>query len=161
MNRIAGFIASLAVFAAMSAFVPAYAGDDAEAEAIQMLREQIAESREEVVKANLILTSKQKEDFWPLYNKYHEKRDKLVDERIKILTEYRDDRIGMTNDKAKEMLKDATKLEQDFADLQEKYRSKFVKVLLPRGAMRYYQIEHKIDALIAYDIAMNVPLAPK
>jgi len=69
--------------------------------------------------------------------------------------------MGITADKAEEILKDAIKLEKDIVKLKSKYRSKFVKVLLPRAALRYYQIENKIDTIINYDIAMIVPLQPK
>ena len=161
MNRFTGFIGSLAALLAVAAFVPTHAADENTDAAMQLLREQVQNQREAVVEANLVLTSKQKEDFWPLYREYHEKRDKLIDQRIAILTEFSEVRIGITADKAEELLKDALKLEKDIVGLKDKYRGKFVKVLLPRSALRYYQIENKIDTIINYDIAKVVPLQPK
>jgi len=145
----------------MAAFVSAQA-DDGEVDAmIEELRSQIQDQREALIEANLVLTSKQREDFWPLYHKYHEKRDKLVDRRVALLTEFRDDRIGITTKKAEDILKEAIEIEKDIVDLKDKYRNNFVKVLLPRAALRYYQIENKIDATINYDLAKVVPLQPK
>lgn len=160
MNRFKGFLVSLAALSAMAAFVPAHADDEGADEIINLLRDQIQNQREAVVEANLVLTSKQKEDFWPLYQEYHDKRDKLIDRRIAILTDFGENRIGITADKAEDILKDAVKLEKEIIGLKDKYRSKFVKVLLPRSALRYYQIENKIDTMINYDVAMIVPLQP-
>jgi hypothetical protein len=72
MKRFTRYIVSLAVLLAVAAFVPVHADED-NAEAIQLLRDQIKNEREALVEANLVLTSKQREDFWPLYREYHGK----------------------------------------------------------------------------------------
>jgi Spy/CpxP family protein refolding chaperone len=160
MNRFMGLIAPLAALIVMAAFVPAHADEADSDAAIKLLRDQIKTERKAVVEANLVLTSKQKENFWPLYREYHEKRDKLMNQRVAILKEFGENRIGITADKAEELLKNAVDLEKDIVGLKVKYRSKFVKVLLPRSALRYYQIENKIDTIINYDVAKIVPLQP-
>jgi hypothetical protein len=160
MNRFMGFLISVLAFAVVGLSVPVHAEGEKTDEGIQLLREQIKTEREAVVKANLTLTSQQKEDFWPLYQEYHEKRDKLMDRRVAILTDFGESRVGITTEKAEQILKEAIDLEKDIVKLKGKYRSKFVKVLLPRSALRYYQIENKIDTMIDHDIAMIVPLQP-
>jgi hypothetical protein len=162
MNRFTGLIVSLAALLAAVAFVPAHADEgDAEADAaIELLRSQIKTERRAVVEANLTLTSQQKKDFWPLYDEYHGKRDKLADQRVAIIKDFGEVRMGITAEKAESILKDAVNLERDIVKLKDKYRSKFVKVLLPRSALRYYQIENKIDTIIDYDVAKIVPLQP-
>jgi len=161
MNPLTKFVASVAATAALAmvAFVPAHA-DDTDA-LMQLLRGQIKNERHAVIEANLVMASQQKEDFWPLYHEYHEKRDELMDQRIALITEFGENRMGITAEKAEDILKEALKLEKEIIKLKDKYRSKFVKVLLPRAALRYYQIENKIDAIINYEVAMNVPLQPK
>ena len=160
MNRFRGsMIAVMSIFA-VAAFSPAQADGEIDA-MIDELRGQIDDQRRMIVEANLILTSDQKEDFWKTFDEYHADRSELMDERVAILTDYRDNYIGMTNEKSEDILKESIKLQKDIVDLKDKYRSKFVKVLLPRGALRYYQIENKIDATVNYDIASIVPLQPK
>jgi Spy/CpxP family protein refolding chaperone len=166
MNRFAGYLVVLSIFV-LAAGGPVYAGahgggGDTEVNAmIDELRSQIETRREELVEANLTLTSEQKQDFWPLYEKYHAERRELVDKRVQLLTQFRDDRIGITAKQAEDILKEAIKIEKALVDLKDKYRKDFVKVLLPRGALRYYQIENKIDATINFDLAKVVPLQPK
>jgi hypothetical protein len=160
MKRFMGLFISISAFVVVGLSVPVYAEGEKTDEGIQLLREQIKTERDAVVKANLTLTSQQREDFWPLYREYHEKRDKLMDRRVEILTDFGESRIGITTKKAEQILKEAIDLEKDIVKLKGKYRSKFVKVLLPRSALRYYQIENKIDTMIDYDISMIVPLQP-
>lgn len=166
MERFIGSTVAVVALLAASAFAPAYSGahqgGGADVDAmISELRDQIQNRREELIEANLTLTSEQKKDFWPLYEKYHAQRGELIDKRVDLLAKFRDERIGITAKDAEKILKDAIKIEKDLVNLKEKYRSNFVKVLLPRGALRYYQIENKIESTINYDLAKLVPLQPK
>jgi len=125
---------------------------------IEVIRGQIKKDRQAVVAANMTLSATQSENFWPLYRKYHDERDGLIDRRIALLTEFRDNRMGMTADQAKQILYDALNLEKDIGKLKRKYASKFEKVLSPRATLRYYQIENKLDTIIDYELASVIPL---
>jgi hypothetical protein len=125
---------------------------------IQVIRGQIKKDRQAVVAANMTLSATQSENFWPLYKKYHNDRDGLADRRVALLTEFRDNRMGMTAEQARQILKDALNLENDIGKLKRKYASKFEKVLSPRATLRYYQIENKLDTIIDYELASVVPL---
>jgi pyruvate formate-lyase activating enzyme-like uncharacterized protein len=125
---------------------------------IEVIRGQIKKDRQAVVAANMTLSATQSENFWPLYREYHQERDGLIDRRIALLTDFRDNRMGMTADQASQILKDALKLENDIGKLKRKYASKFEKVLSPRATLRYYQIENKLDTIIDYELASVVPL---
>jgi hypothetical protein len=125
---------------------------------IEVIRGQIKKDRQAVVAANMTLSETQSENFWPLYRKYHGERDGLIDRRVALLTEFRDNRMGMTSDQAKQILNDALNLENDIGKLKRKYAPKFEKVLSPRATLRYYQIENKLDTIIDYELASVVPL---
>jgi hypothetical protein len=129
-----------------------------ERDMIEVLRQQVKNDRQAVVAANMNLSEKQSEAFWPLYKEYHAEREPLVDTRVNLLTEFRDNYMGMTADQATQILQDALKFEADIVSLKQKYRSKFLKVLAPRATLRYYQIENKIDTVIDMELASVVPL---
>ncbi len=129
-----------------------------ERDEIEVLRSQIGADRQALVAANMQLSEKQGEDFWPLYREFHMEKDVLMDRRVKILTEFRDDYMGMTAEQAEQILVDALKLEKDLYKLKESYRKKFQKVLAPRATLRFYQIENKLDTVINFSIASVVPL---
>ncbi len=129
-----------------------------ERDEIEILRAQIGADRQALVAANMNLSATQAENFWPLYRKYQADRNKLIDRRVAILTEFRDDYMGMTAEQAEQILIDALKLEKDILKLKGSYRKKFLKVLAPRATLRYYQIENKLDTVINYTLAGVVPL---
>jgi len=156
MRRLTLFV-SLAILAS-GLFVLSPVSAQQERDMIEILRAQISADRQALVAANMELSEKQGEKFWPLYREYQLKRDGLMDRRLKILTEFRDDYMGMTAKQAEQILVDALDLEKDILKLKESYRKKFQKVLAPRATLRYYQIENKFDAIINYDIAAVVPL---
>ena len=129
-----------------------------ERDEIEILRAQIGADRQALVAANMNLSATQAENFWPLYREYQMDRNKLIDRRVAILTEFRDDYMGMTADQAKQILIDALKLEKDILKLKDSYRKKFLKVLAPRATLRYYQIENKLDTVVNFTLASVVPL---
>jgi pyruvate formate-lyase activating enzyme-like uncharacterized protein len=149
----------LVIFAVAAALLlPLGASAQQERDMIEVLRAQINTDRQAVVALNMELSEKQSEAFWPVYREYHEKRDELADRRVKLLMEFRDNQVGMTAEQASQILKDAIDLEDKLNDLKHNYRSDFEKVLGPRHALRYYQIENKLDAVINYELASVVPL---
>lgn len=129
-----------------------------ERDLIEVLRTQISKDRQAVVAANMTLSKTQSEKFWPLYRQYHGERDGLIDRRVKLLTDFRDNYMGMTAEQARQIRKDALSLEKDILKLKEKYAPKFEKVLAPRATLRYYQIENKLDTIINFELASVVPL---
>ena len=129
-----------------------------ERDEIEVLRSQIGADRQALIAANLNLSDAIAEKFWPIYREYHLERDGLMDRRVAILTEFRDDYMGMTAEQAEQILIDAIKLEKDINGLKDSYRKKFLKVLAPRATLRYYQIENKLDTVINFAIAGVVPL---
>jgi hypothetical protein len=143
---------------AMAVLMPTAAFAQQERDGIEVLRSQIKTDRKAIVALNMDLSEKQSEAFWPVYREYQEKRDELADRRVKLLMEFRDNQVGMTAEQATQILKDSIDLEDKLNDLKHNYRADFVKVLGPRHALRYYQIENKLDAAINYELASVVPL---
>jgi len=148
----------IALVLAVASWLPMSAGAQQDPDMIALLRAQIGSDRQAVVALNMDLSEQQAEKFWPLYLKYHEARDGLVDKRVALLIEFRDNQIGMTADQAKQILYDALDYEDKINDLKHNYVSKFEKVLGPRHTLRYYQIENKLDTLVNYELASVVPL---
>ncbi|MGI9343941.1 MAG: hypothetical protein ACR2QV_13965 [Gammaproteobacteria bacterium] len=138
--------------------LPGVASAQQERDLIEVLRSQIKTDRQAVVALNMELSEKQGEAFWPVYREYQEKRDELLDRRVALLIEFRDNQIGMTAEQAEQILKDAIDLEDKLNDLKHNYRADFQKVLGPRHTLRYYQIENKLDAAINFELANVVPL---
>lgn len=74
----------------------------------------------------LNLTSKQAEQFWPLYNEFEAKRKELKD----FLKEGAE--TELTDAQAKEEIKKLLASRQQEVDLEKEYADKFMKVITPK-----------------------------
>jgi polyhydroxyalkanoate synthesis regulator phasin len=139
------------------------AGGDASAAsgAIQVTRQAIQTRRDAIVAQAMPLTEAQGQKFWPLYREYRSEVQKLNDRTVNILAY--STRVGgqFTDQEAKDLLDEYLKIQKDKVDVQENYVDKFRDVLPQVQVARLFQLENKLDAVVAYDLAGAVPLAQK
>ena len=67
---------------------------------------------------------------------------------------------SLTDEKAKKLLDEALAVEESEVKLKRTFVPKLSKALPGRKVARYMQIENKIRAIVKYEIAAEVPLAP-
>jgi len=130
-----------------------------EADTIAAVRAQISTNRQALVAENLGLAKEESEQFWPLYREFHNKRDKLMDRRVTLLRDFRDNYDSLTNEQSRQLLDDYLSLQQDLLKLKKKYVGKFRKILPDKMTLRYFQIENKMDTIIDSELTRVVPLA--
>jgi hypothetical protein len=130
-----------------------------ENDVIELIKTQVGTQRQALVAENLQLTEDESSAFWPVYRSFHSERDALVDTRIKLLMEFRDNFDGLSEEQAKKLLDDYIALEDDMQKLRKKWLKNFRAVLSEKTTLRYFQIENKLDAIIDFDLAQMVPLA--
>ena len=106
------------------------------------------------------LTDSEAKDFWPLYREYRSAMDKISDERMKLLLDYAKLYPDIPDDQAKEMLDTYTSLEQRQVEQRTVYLKKFSKVLPAAKALRFAQVETRLDLLVHLNLAARVPLTP-
>lgn len=136
----------------------AMASDDEERE---LAREAIYANKKLVVAANMNLNTNEKEGFWAVYEEYQKDLDKLLERTAALIEDFAANFENLSEAKAKELLNNHVKIEEDAIKLKKRYLSKFQKVLPAQKVVRYYQIENKIDAIINYDLVDKIPLAIK
>ena len=147
---------ALVVLAALAIHLPANAQNTNQSQAV---RAELQAERTKVVAANLTLSEAEATKFWPLYNEYRAEHGKLDDRGIAVLEDFAANYEALTEDKAKALLEQQLSLEDDRAKLRRSYAGKFQKVISPKKVARYYQIERKLDAAIAFEAARSIPLA--
>jgi uncharacterized protein YabN with tetrapyrrole methylase and pyrophosphatase domain len=62
----------------------------------------------------------------------------------------------LTDEKARPMLDEWMKIQEDELQLKKEYLKKFRKILPERKVARFFQLESKMDAAVAYDLAGKV-----
>ena len=60
---------------------------------------------------------------------------------------------------AEAILKEFFAIQTEKQKTQAKYVDRFERVLRATAVARFYQIENKLDAIVSYDLASEVPLA--
>ncbi len=115
--------------------------------------------RKAIVAANMQLTDQEAKSFWPLYEAYEAKMDKLDDRHAEEIKEYAKHYETLTDKDAKKKLDEVMAIKQARLNVQKQYIPKFTAVLSPIKVTRFFQIDNKLRAMVQCDIAQIVPLA--
>ncbi len=130
-----------------------------ETAAVQLAISQIQANRQQVVAENLPLTAEQAPQFWEIYRDYAADRAKLADKEVALILEFRDNFDDLSDEMAKRLLDDYLEVDTKAIKLKKKYLKKFRTVLTETQTLRYFQIENKLDDILAYETAQIIPLA--
>jgi hypothetical protein len=145
-------IAPMALHAQVNAELSDYTAEIEAARSIMQTERKILIMRE------MALTAPQAEAFWPLYDNYVNERRALGDMRIKIITDYAANYDKMTDELARKLGDESLNLESKTLKLKKSYMKKFRKILPDIKVIRYFQLENKLDAIINFDLAAQIPL---
>ncbi len=124
----------------------------------QLVRDKIKADKKLFVAEAMQLTDAEQKAFWPVYDAYQKDWMKLNERSAALIKQYAANYQSMTNDTAKKMTDDFIAIRADQQKLRESYLPKFRKALPEMKVARYYQLENKIEAVIDYELAMNIPL---
>lgn len=128
-------------------------------DAVQLTRQMIQTDRQTIVAANMDMTEAESTAFWPLYREYRGEMAKVGDRSAALITDYAKNYETMTDLQAEAMVKEAQEIAKKQLSVREDYMKKFKKILPPKKVARFYQIENKLDAVIGYELAAEIPLA--
>lgn len=152
-------VAALLFAVAMVAVPPAAAqGNAADATDMQALRAAVQADKRAYVASALALTDAEAKKFWPIYDAFQRDLD-LANRKRNLAIEGLVARDKPLSDLyARNLLKDL--LDADDAEIRARrtMQSRLMKAVPPKKAARYLQIESKIRAAQAYDIAVAFPL---
>jgi hypothetical protein len=127
-------------------------------DSLQMARADIAADRKAVITGAMGFTDTESAAFWPVYNDYRAASRKIDDKMVSLIQQA-DSTIATVDTKsAQAMVTQWMALAAEKATLRKTYVPRFGKALPPKKLIRYYQLENKMDAIIAYALAANVPL---
>ena len=88
------------------------------------------------------LTPEEAQTFWPLYNQYTEKKNKLVEEQKKTMKGFTEERVAaITRSEAESIANAFVKLQQQENDLFQEYHKKFMAQLPAKKVLLMYKAE--------------------
>ncbi|HET9694312.1 MAG TPA: hypothetical protein VFP48_07995 [Steroidobacteraceae bacterium] len=106
----------------------------------------------------LQLTDKESRAFWPVYDEYEAKVKKIDDRFIQLIDDYAAKYSTMTDGDAREMLAAKMKIDWERLSLQQTYTRKIARALPAIKALRYAQVESRIDNELQRKVMQLVPL---
>lgn len=114
--------------------------------------------RKALVGENMQLSDSEAKAFWPLYDQYEGKMDRVDKRHAAEIRAYAKVYQNFTEDDAKAKLDEVMVVSQQRIDVQKEYIPKFRGILSQTKTTRFFQIDNKIHALIQCQIAQLVPL---
>ncbi len=88
------------------------------------------------------LTPEEAQVFWPIYNQYTEKKNKLVEEQKKMMKGFTEERIAaITKSEAERISNTFVKLQQQENDLTQEYHKKLMEQLPASKVLLMYKAE--------------------
>lgn len=138
-------------------FAPS-ASAQTEDDAIQLTRAVIQTERQAVVAANLGLTDDESAVFWPLYKEYRAAVDQTTNTRIALTKKFFASYETLSDDEASALLDAFFAYERQLMKVRSSHAKKMRKALSGRTVARFFQIENKMDTIIEYEMAGEVPL---
>ena len=156
MKKILIAFAALAAFgAAEVTFAQATnAKDDTE-----LLISQIQTDKRAIVLSAMQLTDAEVRDFTPIYDKYQADMKKQYERAAEMLNKFAANYGSMTDDAAKDIMKDWFKLRDDRNDTMKKYAKEMGRALPPTKVLQWVQIENKLNTLLDVQAASVIPVS--
>ena len=125
---------------------------------VELVRSDVRTQKAYILAQNMEFTEDEAVEFWPLHREYELDLNKLYDRRFALIRKFLSTYDSMTDDQARKLADDALSLEESRTKLKREYFDKFSKIITPRKAVRFFQIENQINAAIDLRIAATLPL---
>jgi hypothetical protein len=106
----------------------------------------------------LNLTPQEAQKFWPVYNEFQEKKNKIQIEKLRLNRNFNQNELNMSE---KEMIDAGDRfiaLEVQGASLAQEYHNKFKEVLSPVKVLRLYQAENQYRLQLLQELKQNPQL---
>ena len=151
-----GFISpAVALFVLQASVLPLFSQT---IDPVELTRSVIQKKRKAIVAKNMILSGAEAQSFWPMYSEYRAGMATLVDRTLALIDKYAANHETLSDDLAMDLLKEYMKIEGGRLRLKNKYVNEFRRILPAKKVVRFFQVDNKLDAIVAYDLAGSVPL---
>lgn len=129
-------------------------------DAIEIVRSIYQADRQAFVMDALQLNVGETAAFMPLYEAYRRDIDTLGDDLVKLILEYADYYPDVPADRAQRLLKQYTALEKKLAGKRAWYLKRAGKLIPPAKALRWAQVENRMDLALRLQLAGALPVVP-
>ena len=126
---------------------------------LQLLISQIQTDKRAVVLSTMQLSDAEVAAFTPIYDKYQADNKKLFEDAVAMLNKYSANYGSMTDDAAKDILKDWLKLRDERNATMKRYAKQMGRALPPTKVLQWVQVENKLNAVLDVQAASVIPVS--
>lgn len=123
-----------------------------------IVRDAVKSNKQAFIAVNMNLSESEGKAFWPVYDSYQEALGKINERTAKLIANYAKDYQALSDEKGQQLLKEALAIEEEMIKLKKTFLNKFEAVLPAKQVARYYQLENKIQAVVRFQLADQIPL---
>jgi Spy/CpxP family protein refolding chaperone len=125
----------------------------------QTLLKQVQTDKRAIYARSLDMSDSESRAFWPIYEEYEAEAKTLDDRFLAMVNDYAANYETLEDARATALLKEKLAIEKERMSLKLKYTAQIAKVLPPKKALRYAQVETRIDNMLRSEIYSLIPLA--
>ena len=125
---------------------------------LALLRRDLRSEKKQLIALNLPLTAEEATKFWPVYDEYVGEMAKVNDEFYAVIKEYAANQKTLTDAQASSMINKWAAIQVKQAQTRQKYIPIVEKVISPRKAALFFQIDRRLYALMDLQVASQIPL---
>jgi hypothetical protein len=133
-------------------------GENSSDQQMALMHRQIDSMKKQIIAANVTLTDTEATKFWPVYEQYSAELKKITYTKNALINEYAEEYGSLTDEQADSLIR--RWLDSDIAvfELRRKYLPIFRKVLSGKVTATFFQVEHRINAMIDLQLTSQLPL---
>ena len=125
---------------------------------VDAARQQLRDDKRGLVERNMQLTPAEAKKFWPIYDQYQRARAGADARRAKAIVDVVGREGPLTDAYARTLAGELMAADEAEIKARRILQNRLMRAVSPRTAARYLQLEAKIRALEAYEIASSLPL---
>jgi hypothetical protein len=156
-NKVKKLILATALAFALVRTRPASAQDPAD-EDIKLFRKDLRSMRKQIIAANMGLSDKEAEQFWPLFERYTQELVAKQDDKYALLKQYAQDYLTMTDTEAENYVRGRASVDQAILQVRLKYFPLFRKVLSGKSTALFFQLDWRLGLIMDLQLASQTPV---
>src|SRR4030095_15067089 len=125
---------------------------------LKTMRADMQGSRADIMAKNLTLTAEQAAKFWPVFEKYQQEQNVIMDEQMKGIQRYADSYETLDDAGALALVNAHFERDAKMNALRQKWLGEFQKVLPTKLAARAMQIDRRLSLVHQMEFAARIPL---
>ena len=127
-------------------------------EDIKLFRKDLRSLRKQIIAANMVISDKEADQFWPVFEQYTQELVAKQDEKYALLKQYAQDYLTMTDTQAEKNIRGRAAVEQAILQVRLKYFPLFRKALSGKSTALFFQLDWRLGLIMDLQLASQTPV---